>query len=61
MDAEKFYGDVLYDVWHAGKNIDLVDRDRVAQYQADGLDAEQAADNEIRRQRRAREHAAEEA
>jgi hypothetical protein len=50
MDGEKFYGDVLYDVWHAGKNIDLVDRDRVEQYAADGLTAQQAADNEIRRQ-----------
>lgn len=45
---------MLYEVWRRGGNPDAVDYDRVKDSYYDGRDVDEAADVEIRRQRRPR-------
>lgn len=52
--ADYDYGDVVFDVWMRGGNADLVDRDRVAERQADGYDRDEAVAAELRGQRQRR-------
>jgi len=53
-DDPGYRGDVLYDVWRGGGSVDAVDYDRVDDYRSDGMDSEEAACAELRRQRRRR-------
>lgn len=50
--SDGYYGDVIYDVWRAGGNPDLVDADRCSWRQDEGLSAEDCAASELRAQRR---------
>lgn len=49
-DRREYWGDVLYDVWRAGRNSDLVDRERTDNYWYEGLSECAAANAEIKRQ-----------
>lgn len=49
MNKDDYRGDVIYEVWRRGGNIDRVDDDRVSDYYYDGYDYEQAAYFEMRR------------
>lgn len=50
-ERREYEGDVFYEVWRSGGNVDRVDMDRVEDYRYDGLSAEAAAEREIRRMR----------
>lgn len=47
------WGDVIYEVWRSGGNVDHIDRERVEDDLCDGAYAYEAAWNEVRRQERA--------
>ena len=49
-----YFGDVVYDVWRSGGNSDLVDRDRVRDYEYDGYRSDEASRAEMYLQRRYR-------
>jgi len=49
---EDYRGDVLYDVWMSGGNPDMVDFDRIKDYQNEGLYPEEAAQKEMNIQRK---------
>lgn len=50
-----YEGDVVYETWRRGGNPDRVDPDRVEDYYRAGLDSDEAAARELRRQRPRRE------
>lgn len=47
-EDERYWGDVVYEVWRAGGNSDAVDRDWTRDRQDDGLDADEAAKQFLR-------------
>lgn len=49
--SNKYFGDVIFDVWCRGGNPDLVDRDRVEVCEQNGAPAEEVAALEYRLQR----------
>ncbi len=51
-DEDNYWGDVLYRVWMQGGNPDLVDQERTDEYYHEGLDDDEGARLEIRKQRR---------
>lgn len=48
---DRYRGDVIYDVWRSGGNVDRIDYDRVTDGYYDGRDAESMAASELRRMR----------
>lgn len=48
---DRYFGDVVYEVWRRGGDSDAVDRDRLADYEYDGYSADEAASAEMGRQR----------
>lgn len=50
----KYEGDVTYEVWMMGGNVDNINFDRVDDNRYDGVDAEDAAAAELRSQLRSR-------
>jgi hypothetical protein len=55
-EAERKYeGDVVYEVWRAGRNSDNMDTDRIRDHFRDGDPSDLAARDEIRRQDQRRE------
>ena len=54
--GDRYFGDVVYDVWRGGGNVDRIDRDRLSDAEARGVDAEDAATEELYRQRVLRRH-----
>ena len=59
-DRNKYWGDVIYEVWLSGGNVDRIDDDRVEDMRWDDRSAEEAADIELRHQRPHREFIEEE-
>jgi hypothetical protein len=49
--SEKFFGDVVYEVWRSGGNPDAVGRERVESAEYGGAIAEEVAGLELRLQR----------
>ena len=49
-ERRDYEGDVTYDVWRSGGNVDRIDRDRVEDHYHQGMDSDQAARMEIRAQ-----------
>lgn len=47
-EERRYQGDVTYDVWRSGGNVDHIDRDRVSDAFRDGDPYESAARREIR-------------
>ena len=56
-EQREYHSDVFYEVWRAGGNPDRVSYERVDNAFYDGRHAEEAAGDEIRRQRQQREQA----
>lgn len=50
-ERRQYAGDVTYEVWRAGGNVDRISDDRVDQAFADGASVDDAARREIRAQR----------
>lgn len=50
-EQEDYRGDVVYEVWRRGGDVDRVDYDRVADHCSYGDDYEVAADHEMRLQK----------
>lgn len=50
-EERSYRGDVTYDVWRSGGNVDRINDDRVSRAFDDGLSHEQAARAELQRQR----------
>ena len=48
-ERRTYEGDVVYEVWRSGGNVDHINDDRVSESYWDGLSAEQAAYREIAR------------
>ena len=48
---DDYHGDVIYDVWHAGGNPDLVDDDRVDEHYDYDDEVDAAVRDELRSQR----------
>lgn len=49
-DKDDYWGDVLYEVWRSGGDVDRVDYDRVEDARYDGYDEYEAAASEMRHQ-----------
>ena len=49
-ERRDFEGDVTYEVWRSGGNVDRIDRDRVEDHYHQGMDSHQAASMEVRAQ-----------
>jgi hypothetical protein len=47
-----YYGDMFYEVWRSGGNPDAIDPDRADDYKVAGYEPDEAAECEMRRQRR---------
>lgn len=50
-DRDDYWGDVVYEVWRSGGDVDRIDDDRVEDSRWDGLQYEQAARIELQHQR----------
>jgi len=50
-DRDDYWGDVVYEVWRAGGDVDRIDDDRVEDNRWDGMEYEDAASIELRHQR----------
>lgn len=50
-DKDDYLGDVIYEVWRSGGDVDRIDYDRVQYNQYDGFEFEQAARVEMRHQK----------
>lgn len=48
--SDKYFGDVVYEVWRSGGNPDAVSRDRVEADESSGAWAEETAASELRLQ-----------
>lgn len=51
---DDYRGDVVYEVWRRGGNVDRIDDDRVHEHYSYGDEYEQAADHEMRLQNKNR-------
>lgn len=59
-DRRRYEGDVVYEVWRSGRNPDAIDYERVRDSYYQGVEAEYAAEREIRAQDEARRRQREE-
>lgn len=50
-ERRRYEGDVIYEVWRRGGNVDRVDMDRVDDYYYGDVSAGHAAGSELKRQR----------
>lgn len=50
-DRDDYWGDVVYEVWRSGGDVDRIDDDRVEDSRWDGIEYEQAARVELQHQR----------
>jgi len=50
MDDD-YFGDVVYEVWRSGGDVDSIDRDRVEDHQDQGCEYEEAAAIELEYQK----------
>ena len=55
-----YHGDVSYEVWRSGGNVDRLEYDRVDDHRRDGDSAEEAARSEMHRWHRQEQHRREE-
>lgn len=53
-DRRRYEGDVTYEVWASGGDIDAIDFDRVDDCRHEGMEADDAAKAELNLQRRTR-------
>jgi hypothetical protein len=54
-ERSEYDGDVVYEVWRSGRNVDVINYDRVSDHFYGGDSADIAASHEIRAQRQAEE------
>lgn len=52
MSNDKYFGDVVYEVWRSGGNVDAIDPDRMDDARWNGVEADDFAASEVGRQHR---------